>query len=239
MWTSSERHRQALRRYWLLLLGAALSSLLVVLPVRRSASALDLSAVASVLSAPFSWPFGQSGAANADMESTRQVGIGTPLSLTWRDCGGPDVLGRVTRVSRSEVVVGKKTAIPIEVEVGERIEEEAVMLNATMWSQGLPLLSLAGDVCTSQNGMLHLGEMYLGKLHYSGLRCPVEPSSLRFTVQITLSPPFYAPGGFKNTLTEITARSPGRGQLFCMTLRTYDPADPDPEFEREEWFGAG
>ena len=163
----------------------------------------------------------------------RSIVIGTRLSLSWHDCGGPEAVGRVAWVGASSVVVGESSFVPVSVSVSEPLPAEAVIVNATTWSQELQLMTLEGSVCTPSRGVLHLGRMYLGKLHYSGLACPLMeegagpwPRPLNFSVRMHLTPPFYAPPGFKTTLTNITASAPGRGQLFCATLTTHDPTDP-------------
>merc|ERR1719439_139438 len=74
----------------------------------------------------------------------RSIVIGTRLSLSWHDCGGPEAVGRVAWVGASSVVVGESSFVPVSV-----------------------------SVCAPSRGVLHLGRMYLGKLHYSGLACPL------------------------------------------------------------------
>jgi len=163
----------------------------------------------------------------------RQISSGTELTLTWSDCGGAAAAGRVIAVDASKIVVGQTTVVPVTVAVEEAVPAGDVVVNATTWSQALQIMTLQDDVCSPANGVLHLGHMYLGKLHYTGLRCPVQKGPLTFSVKMTLTPPFYAPKSFKETFTNITASAPGRGQIFCATLRTFDPADPElPEEKR-------
>jgi hypothetical protein len=163
----------------------------------------------------------------------RQISSGTELTLTWSDCGGAEAAGRVVAVDASKIVVGATTVVPVTVAVEEAVPAADVVVNATTWSEGLQLMTLQDDVCAPANGLLHLGRMYLGKLHFTGLSCPVQKGPLTFSVKMALTPPLYAPKSFKRTVTNITASAPGRGQIFCATLRTFDPADSElPEEKR-------
>jgi len=177
--------------------------------------------------------------AGTSLAPERQIVKGTALTLTWRDCGGPGAAGRVTAVDATNIIVGQTSIVPISVTVDEVLPPGNVVVNATTWSQALQIMTMEGDVCSPARGMLHLGHMYLGRLHFGGLQCPVGKGDLSFSIQMTLTPPIYAPRTFKSTVTNITASAPGRGQIFCATLYTHDPADAESPQPPEEKRGGG
>lgn len=106
------------------------------------------------------------------------------------------------------MVIGQTSIVPISVSVDEALPPGNFIVNATTWSQGLQIMMMQGDVCEPANGVLHLGRMYLGRLHYTGLRCYVEKGPLFFSIQLTLTPPFYAARGYKSTVTNLTRPRP-------------------------------
>merc|ERR1711988_2050305 len=139
------------------------------------------------------------------------------VSLSYEDCGDSETHAKITGLSPSSVVMGRKTRI-----TGRGILDKEItdgnFRTQTFYSGG-DLAACSGDASKKQECGLLGGT--LGSLTFEPLSFPVKKGSSSVSVDLSLNP--LIPAALAQTVTAVKASTKGGEKIFCMEVFT-EPA---------------
>merc|ERR1719375_1256916 len=122
------------------------------------------------------------------------------LSLTWKDCGGPN-----------SITLGQKTTVTGKGDLSEAVD--SATFDLTMTGAIGQLLHCSGDASVSKTCSLPLGS---GKLTFEGMKFPISAGTVPVSVTLDLSAAL--PGPLTKTKTIAKATAKNGDDLFCMEI---------------------
>merc|ERR1712159_206694 len=139
------------------------------------------------------------------------------VSLSYEDCGDSETHAKITGLSPSSVVMGRKTRITGRGILDKKITD-GNFRTQTFYSGG-DLADCSGDASQKQECGL-LGGV-LGSLTFEPLSFPVKKGSSSVSVDLSLNP--LIPAALAQTVTTVKASTKGGENIFCMEVFT-EPA---------------
>merc|ERR1711939_549919 len=91
------------------------------------------------------------------------------LSLTWKDCGGPNTKTKITGFSPNSITLGQKTTVTGKGDLSEAVD--SATFDLTMTGAIGQLLQCSGDASVSKTCHLPLGS---GSLTFQGMKFPIS-----------------------------------------------------------------
>jgi len=127
-----------------------------------------------------------------------------PTPATWRDCSGPDSIGKVQKVSfdPAQPAPNRNFTISASGTLSKEITKGTYSLVISY--MGLPILNHNGDVCKNEVIQLPLG---MGQIFAQGLRCPQAPGAI--------------------SLSEVSVLKSTPGGAYVITLKSKDQDGKD------------
>jgi hypothetical protein len=136
------------------------------------------------------------------------------VSLSYEDCGDSETHAKITGLSPSSVVMGRKTKIT-GTGILDKDIADGTFRTQTFYSGG-DLASCSGDASKKQKCGL-LGGM-LGSLTFDALAFPIEKGSSSVSVDLSLNR--LIPAVLAQTVTTVKASTRGGDKIFCMQVTT-------------------
>merc|ERR1712178_48788 len=133
------------------------------------------------------------------------------LSLTWKDCGGPNTKAKITGFSPNSITLGQKTTVTGTGELSEAVE--GANFDLSMTGAIGQLLHCSGDASVSKTCRLPLGS---GSITFEGMKFPISAGTVPVNVDLALSAAL--PGALTKTKTIAKATAKNRDELFCMEI---------------------
>merc|ERR1719160_2228448 len=139
------------------------------------------------------------------------VATARDLSLTWKDCGGPNTKAKITGFSPNSVTLGQKTTVTGKGDLSEEVD--GATFDLTMTGAIGQLLHCSGDASVSKTCHLPLGS---GSLTFEGMKFPISAGTVPVNVDLALSAAL--PGALTKTKTVAKATAKNGDELFCMEI---------------------
>merc|ERR1719194_162460 len=133
------------------------------------------------------------------------------LSLTWKDCGGPNTKAKITGLSPNSITLGQKTTVTGKGDLSEAVD--SATFDLTMTGAIGQLLHCTGDASVSKTCSLPLGS---GSLTFEAMKFPIAAGSVPVNVDIDLSAAL--PSGLTKTKTITKATAKNGDELFCIEI---------------------
>merc|ERR1719198_2094459 len=139
------------------------------------------------------------------------VAVARDLSLTWKDCGGPNTKAKITGFSPNSITLGQKTTVTGKGDLSEAVD--SATFDLTMTGAIGQLLHCSGDASVSKTCSLPLGT---GSLTFEGMKFPISAGTVPVNVDLALSAAL--PGALAKTKTITKATAKNGDRLFCMEI---------------------
>merc|ERR1719160_817704 len=153
------------------------------------------------------------------------VATARDLSLTWKDCGGPNTKAKITGFSPNSVTLGQKTTVTGTGDLSEAVD--SATFDLTMTGAIGQLLHCSGDASVSKTCSLPLGT---GSLTFDAMTFPIAAGKSDVNVDISLSSALPSALTKTKTITKATAKN--GDDIFCMEVDSAS-ARSEPEISKD------
>jgi len=144
------------------------------------------------------------------------------VSLSYEDCGDSETHAKITGLSPSSVVMGRKTKIT-GTGILDKDIADGTFRTQTFYSGG-DLASCSGDASKEQKCGLLGGT--LGSLTFDALAFPIKKGSSSVSVDLSLNR--LIPAALAQTVTTVKASTKDGNNIFCMEVFTAPAGGAEP-----------